>query len=351
MFISVIRRLLPAAFALSVQIPVARAGDQWITFGPFEGPGKGKHIVFLAGEEEYRSEEAAPMLARVLSTHHGFKTTVLFSIEKSRDKDKKKEDRKQETGLIDPNSPDNIPGMEQLDAADMMVMMLRFRELPDDDMQHIVNFVKAGKPILAVRTSTHAFAYTLRRDSRYAAWDWQSSVWPGGFGQQIAGATWARHHGEHGKESTRGVINPEHAAHPILKGVRDIWGPTDVYGVDNLPPDAQILMRGQVLSGMKPADPPQQGRKNEPMQPLVWIKDYRFEDGKPGKIIVSTIGSAVDLECADLRRLFVNAIYWGCGLESQIAPDSKVDPIGDYKPSTFGFNGFKKGVKPESLQK
>jgi Trehalose utilisation len=327
-----------------------RADDEWITFGPGEGPGMEKHVVFVTGEEEYRSEEAAPMLARVLSTHHGFKTTVLFSISKARGKDKDKEKKKDE-GNIDPNTPDNIPGLVRLDGADMMVMMLRFRELPDDDMKHIADFVRAGKPILAVRTSTHAFAYTMRRDGPYASWDWQSSVWPGGFGQQIVGDTWVRHQGGHGKESTRGVITPEHAAHPVLRGVRDIWGPTDVYGVDKLPPGARILVRGQVLAGMAPTDPPVPGAKNDPMQPLVWIRDYQLEGGQPGKVIASTIGAAVDLECADLRRLFVNAIYWGCGLESQIAAEANVDPVGEYKPSNFGFNGFKKGVKPADLQK
>jgi len=340
----IVRGLLFIALVCGVH-----ADDQWITFGPGEGAGKGKHVVFVTGEEEYRSEESAPMLARVLSTHHGFKATVLFSMGKFRGKDKDKDKNKKEEGLIDPNAPDNIPGLQQLDGADMMVMMLRFRELPDDGMKHIVDFVNAGKPILAVRTSTHAFAYTMRRDSRYASWDWQSNVWPGGFGQQIVGETWVRHHGEHGKESTRGVINPEHAAHSVLRGVRDIWGPTDVYGVDKLPSGAQILLRGQVIAGMKSTDPPVPGAKNDPMQPLVWIKDYQLEGGKPGKVIGSTIGAAVDLECADLRRLFVNAIYWGCGLE--VSAESKVDPVGEYKPSNFGFNGFKKGVKPADLQK
>lgn len=325
---------------------VARADDQWLRFGPGEGPGKEKHVVFVTGEEEYRSEEAAPMLARMLSAHHGYKTTVLFSLKKGRANDKPKDE-----GTIDPNTPDNIPGLEQLGSADLMVMMLRFRELPDESMKHIVDYVKAGKPVIAFRTSTHAFAYTMRRDSPYAAWDWQSAVWPGGFGQQIAGETWVRHHGRHRHESTRGVINPEHAGHPILKGVTDVWGPTDVYGVDKLPVTASVLMRGQVLSGMKPDSPPVAGAQNEPMQPLVWVKNYQLEGGQPGRIVVSTIGAAVDFESAGLRRLFVNAVYWMCGLEAQLPAEVKADPVGEYKPSFFGFNGFRKGVKPEDLQK
>ena len=336
--------LLIAAFA-AVNL---HAGDQWISFGPGDGAGKEKHVVFVTGEEEYRSEESAPMLAKILSTHCGFKTTVLFSMSKFRGKDKDKDKNKKDEGLIDPNTPDNIPGLEQLDGADMMVMMLRFRELPDDDMKHIVDFVTAGKPVFAVRTSIHAFAFTMRRDSRYASWDWQSSVWPGGFGQQIAGTTWVRHHGEPGKESTRGIINPAFANHPVLRGVRDVWGPTNVYGVEKLPQGTDILLHGQVIAGMSANDPPVDGPKNTPMQPLVWIKDYQLDGGKTGKVISSTIGAAVDLQCADLRRLFVNAIHWGCGLE--VPAECNVDPVGEYRPSNFGFNEFRKNVKPADLQ-
>src|SRR5687767_8138777 len=97
-----LRCLLFVAFAC-----VIRAEDHWITFGPGEGAGNGKHVVFVTGEEEYRSEESAPMLSRVLSTHHGFKTTVLFSMGKFRGKDKDKNKDKKEEGLIDPNTPDN----------------------------------------------------------------------------------------------------------------------------------------------------------------------------------------------------------------------------------------------------
>ena len=330
------RTFLTALLSLSCGSPLLAqdAPPQWLTFDG-EGPGKGKHIVFLTGDEEYRGEEAAPMLARILSQRHGFRTTVLFSIDK-------------EKGVIDPNTKNNIPGLEALDTADMAVLMLRFRELPDDRMKHIVDFVKAGKPIMAVRTSTHAFAYTtLKERSPYAKWDWQSSAWPGGFGQQIVGETWVRHHGDHGTESTRGIINPEEAAHPILRGVKDIWGPTDVYGVDKLPPETKILVRGQVLKGMTADSAPVEGPKNQPLQPLIWVKDYQYEDGKPGKAVGTTIGAAVDLESEGLRRLFINTAYWATGVEVPAAAD--VSYTGEYKPSAFGFNKFKVGVKVADL--
>lgn len=300
------------------------------------GPGSGKHIVFLSGDEEYRSEEGMPMLAKILSQRHGFKCTVLFSINPA-------------DGTIDPNTQTNIPGMEALGSADLCVMNLRFRELPDAQMKHFVDYLNRGKPIIALRTSTHAFNYTRNKNSPYVKFSYGSKDWPGGFGQQVLGETWVNHHGAHGKESARGVIVEEFKSHPILRGAEDIWGPSDVYGVAHLPADAKVLVLGQVIAGMKPTDPPVEGIKNAPMMPLVWVRDYTGENGKTSKIVTTTMGAAVDLESEGLRRLLVNACYWAVGLEEKIPAKANVDYVGEFKPTMFGFGKFKVGVKPGDL--
>ncbi len=276
------------------------------------------------------------MLAKILAVRHGFKCTVLYAINPS-------------NGTIDPVTLTNIPGMEALDSADLCVMSLRFRELPDQQMKHFVDYVNAGKPLVALRTSTHAFSYERSKQSPYARWDWRNKDWPGGFGQQVLGETWVSHHGNHGKESTRGVLNEAEKSHPILRGVADIWCPTDVYTVAHLPKEATVLVWGQVLSGMKPGDPPVQGPKNNPMMPVAWLRDYRTETGKSAKIFTTTMGAAVDLENEGLRRLVVNACYWLVGLEGRIPAKANVEYIGDYHPLWFGFGKFKPGVKPDDL--
>jgi hypothetical protein len=285
-------------------------------------PGRGKRVVLISGDEEYRSEEALPMLAKILSEQHGFHCTVLFAINP-------------ETKTIDPNYSSNIPGLDSLDQADFMVMFLRFRALPDEQMQYIDRFVKAGKPFLAIRTSTHPFNFGGDAKTSYAQWSWNNGQWPGGFGQQIIGETWVSHHGAHNGQATRGVINPKHADSPLLNSVADVFGPTDVYGVVNLPKTAHVLMYGQVLSGMKPDDPPLPGEKNDPMMPLVWTRTYQMSGGKEGKVIGSTIGAAVDLLSEDLRRLFVNSVYWGAGLP--VPAKASVAIPAEYHPSYFGF--------------
>jgi len=309
----------------------------WVVYEGTSGPGQGKHIVFLSGDEEYRSEEGLPMLAKILATRHGFKCTVLFPID-SKD------------GAIDPTVQTNIPGLAALDSADLCVMLWRFRELPDAEMKHFVDYFNRGKPIIGLRTSTHAFAYSRNKQSPYAKYDWQSKAWSGGFGQQVLGETWINHHGDHGKQSTRGILNTQFTSHPILRDVTDIWGPSDVYGVVHLPTNATVLVWGQVLAGMKPTDPPLEGAKNNPMMPLVWVRDYTGESGKTSKIVTTTMGAATDLESAGLRRLLINACYWTTGLAEKIPASANVDYVGEFKPTAFGFGKFKRGVKPADLE-
>lgn len=276
------------------------------------------------------------MLAKILSQRHGFDCTVLFCLNP-------------QDGTIDPLNQTNLVGAKALADADMMVIFTRFRDLPDDQMKYVADFVNSGKPIFGIRTATHAFAIK-RPNSPYAKYDWQSKVWPGGFGQQVLGDTWVNHHGDHGHQSTRGVFNESERNQPILKGVDDIWGPTDVYTISHLPKNAQVLVWGQVLQGMKPDDAPLPGPKNDPMMPLIWVRNFTGDSGKTSRVICSTIGAAVDLKSEGLRRLFVNACYWGLGMEDKIPTKSDVTLVGEYNPTYFGFAKNVKGVKPADLE-
>jgi type 1 glutamine amidotransferase len=252
-------------------------------------------------------------------------------------------------GTINPNVS-NIPGLETLDSADLMIIATRFRNLPDEQMQHIVNYLDAGKPVIGMRTATHAF--NIPKDRKFAkySFNYGDDSYKQGFGKQVLGETWVNHHGAHGKESTRGLIAKGQENHPILRGIKDgdIWGPTDVYTVNlPLPGDSQPLVMGQVLKGMKFDDEPVEGKKNEPMMPVAWTKTYKSESGKTGRVFTTTMGSANDLLAEGTRRMLVNAVYWCVGLEDKIPEKSNVELVGKYEPTNFSFNGGKKGVRPE----
>jgi type 1 glutamine amidotransferase len=324
--------LIPTAILVAAAATACADDAQWVVYPGGEGPGAGKHVVLISGDEEYRSEEALPQLGKILSARHGFKCTVLFPIDPN-------------SGDINPEVNNNIPGLEALDDADLMIIAMRFRNLPDEQMKHIVDYVNSGRPVIGLRTATHAFQ--MSPDSKYAQYDWRSREWDGGFGRQVLGETWISHHGNHKHESTRGVVAPGMEDHPIVRGCEDIWGPTDVYGVRQpLPGDSKPMILGQVLTGMQPADGPVEGPKNDPMMPVAWTKSFATESGKSARVFATTMGAATDLESEGLRRLLVNAAYWCLGMEDKIPQRANVVLVGDYDPTDYGFGGYRKGVRP-----
>ncbi|HIK92089.1 MAG TPA: hypothetical protein EYG03_08940, partial [Planctomycetes bacterium] len=169
---------------------------------------KGKHLVFIASDHEYRGEETLPAMARILAVHHGFDCTVLFGLD--------------ENGEIKAGES-NIPGLEALESADGMVMFTRFQALPDEQMKYIDAYLNRGGPVMGLRTSTHGFKYG-DKESAYSKYDFQAKTkgYEKGFGHQVLGQTWVGHYGRNHKQSTRITIIPKQSSHPILIGVRDI---------------------------------------------------------------------------------------------------------------------------------
>jgi hypothetical protein len=324
---------------LGLSTPAIHAADPWLTLDGTAGPANGKHIVLISGDEEYRSEEALPQLAKILAKRHGFKCTVLFAIDPT-------------DGTINPDKNNNIPGLEALRTADLMIIFTRFRDLPDEQMKYIVEYVESGRPIIGLRTATHAFRFQTSKT--YARYQWGGKSADGGFGRQVLGETWVNHHGQHGKESTRGLIVKGQENHPIVRGIKDgdIWGPTDVYTVRlPLPGDCQPLVLGQVLTGMQSTDPPVTGKKNDPMMPIAWVKTFQTMSGKTSRVFTTTMGASQDLASEGLRRLLVNASYWAAGLEDKIPAKCNVDLVGEYKTLPFRGGGFQKGIKPQDLHR
>lgn len=306
--------------------------DPYVVYDGVDGPGKGKHIVFVTGDEEYRSEESMPQLAKIMAAHHGSRCTVLFAINR-------------ETGEIDPETVDNIPGLEALAAADLMVLFTRFRELPDEQMKWIIDYTNSGRPIVALRTATHAFNYVKDPDNPYARWSFRAAgEYEGGYGRQVLGETWINHYGSHQHESTRGLIAEGMEDHAIVRGCENIWGPSDVYGITTLSGDSRPLIMGQVLVGMDPGDPP---NTDKPPLPVAWTKTYTGAEGSTSQVFTTTMGHGGDLQSEGFRRLLVNACYWALGMEDAIPERSNADLVGDYDPNPIGVGGHKRGLRPE----
>jgi type 1 glutamine amidotransferase len=324
--------LLAFAGSLAVAVSAAAQNPHLVVYEGGKGPGSGKHIVWLAGDHEYRSEEAVPALARILAKHYGFKCSVFFTTDPK-------------TGFIEPGSS-NISGLETLKTADLLVVFLRFQDFPDEQMQHIVDYLDRGGPVIGFRTATHAFQIK-RPDAKFLKYTWKDgdAGYPGGFGRQILGETWVSHYGKNHAQSSRLVLQASQATHPILRGVKDVWVQSGGYTAEPIQ-GSQVLALGQILDGMTPESPAARDKKE---LPVAWYRTYRGASGKSGRVFTTTHGASEDLLNEGFRRMVVNAILWGAGLEKSIEPDSDISFVGPYKPSTFSFGGYVKGVKPADL--
>lgn len=326
-----ITAFLAIGLLAAIVSPAASQTDsaEHLVYEGTQGVGKGKHIVFLAGDHEYRGEQTLPMLARILAKHHGFKCTVLFSLDKK-------------TGEILPGSS-YMPGTEVLKDADLAVVFLRFQNFPDEQMQPLVDYLDRAGPVVGLRTSTHAFK--IPKDSKFAKYDFKFSdaEYKGGFGRQVLGETWVSHYGTNHKMSTRLDIVESQKSHPILMGVENPWAECGGYWTDPMP-GSTVLALTQPLASMEKGSAPAADKKPCPNS---WTRTYSGKDGATGRVFNTTSGASEDIRDDGFRRMVINACFWAAGLESEIKADNNIAMVGPYNPSTFAMNSnYYAGVKP-----
>ena len=298
-----------------------------------KGIGKGKNIVFISTDHEYRGEESLPALARILAKRYGFKCTVIWALD--------------EHDNIYPGGS-NIKGLEVLEDADLMVIFTRFANFEDEQMQHIDNYLKRGGPVVGLRTATHAFSNLKNPNWGHYSYNYKGpkESWNGGFGEQVLGETWVGHYGKNHKQASNLIIEDEHKAHPIMRGVENAWAQCGGYKAFPIGPNLKVLARGLILNGMTPDSEPDLTKEQ---MPVAWVRNYKIDGGKTGRAFTTTHGASEDLLSEGFRRLLVNACFWAVGLENKIKANNNIDFVGGYSPTTFNFKGYKSNVKPSDL--
>ena len=236
------------------------------------------YIVFVTGDEEYRSEESMPMLAKLAERELGARTRVLFAVDSA--------------GFVNPNVNDNIPGLEALDSADMMVCFLRWRNLPEDQAKYITDFAESGKPMVGFRTSTHSFKYEGDPEREYLNNEWPTAVW----GQQ-----WIVHHGHfedgHDPLSTVSLLDGA-KEDPILNGVAPFDAYSWLYHVDggewSINPNTKQLLKARSLRSKHEAE----GRLDQyPIEnPVAWTNNYQG-----ARVFFTTLGHPYDWKNENMR--------------------------------------------------
>lgn len=289
------------------------------------------HIVFVSGDEEYRSEESMPMLARLTKRELNTKVTVCYALDS--------------TGIINPNNTDHISNLEALETADLMVIFTRYRTLPKKERDYIVNYAESGKPIVGFRTATHAFKY---KDPILEYWnnEWPTKV----FGQQ-----WITHHGhfDDGKFPVTQIVSLK-SEHPILRGFNPFKAYSWLYHVDGgswkLFGDSKPILQGHSLKSKHEME----GKLDEfPLtNPVAWTKSYTGSSGKKAKVFFTTLGHPYDFKLPVVRRIALNGIFWALGKEDQIPLDgTNVSLDQPFEPNNSGFGTiYKPNLRPETIQ-
>jgi type 1 glutamine amidotransferase len=287
------------------------------------------HIVFVVGDEEYRSEESMPMLGKILERELGAKVTVCYSVDSA--------------GFIDPNRLDHIEGLEALETADLMVVFARFRALPADEAKMITDYAESGRPMVGFRTATHTFKYNSDSSMMHLNNEWPTKV----FGQQ-----WITHHGhfEDGNAPLTSVSKIVDVSTPILNGFEPFEAYSWLYHVDGgnwkLSGDARPILKGKSLRSNHEMN----GKLDEfPLiNPVAWTKTYTGTSGKAAKVFFTTLGHPFDFKNENMRKLALNGIYWALDKDSQIpAKGVNATLVAPYEPNNSGFGQkFKKGMKP-----
>lgn len=224
-----------------------------------------------------------PFMAQLLGRKRQFKCTVLYAVNP-------------ETGRHNPKYQKNIEGLEALKTADLAVFFMRFRALPDEQLEMILDYVNSGKPIVGLRTSTHAFRYSEGH---------KNAKYNDGFGRDVFGQKWITHHGH--KSSTEVSIIPTMAKHPILKGIYGSFPCSSwLYHVTPLVGDCTPLLMGKAVNSSQTKNQ----NKYPLTQPVAWTKTY-----KGARVFFTTLGHPKDFEEYSVRRLLMNGIYWALNME------------------------------------
>lgn len=304
------------------------------------GPGAGKHIVFVAGDHEYRGEETLPALARILARSYGFKCTFIVTTNP-------------ETGEIQPGS-NHISNLEALRSADLMVIFVRRQTFADEQMQHIDDYLSTGRPVLGLRTSTHGFVGLEGKFARYNG-DYAGHAddrgggerWKHGFGEEILGEHWVGHFGKNHEQSSSLILEESQLEHPILRGVQKPHAVTGGY-VGHPREGSITLARGQVLDGMTKDSPRTKNEEQQTLHSVAWVRTYQ-PDNADSRVFTTTHGGSQDILDDDFRRMLLNAHLWCLGMEEAIDAEGPIGFSGPYHPATFNFGGYRRGVKPADI--
>jgi type 1 glutamine amidotransferase/nicotinamidase-related amidase len=225
-------------------------------------------LVMLLAEDEYETEHTLPKFAADFLGHH-FRVAVVYS---------------------DEENPNKLPGLEVLNSADVALVSVRRRPLAKEQLDIVRRFVDSGKPVVGIRTASHAFS--LRTQSIPDG----LAAWPE-FDAQVLGGNYDGHHAN--EKLPKISIHSEQAVHPILKGIgtNPFLSGGSLYRTSPLSEKTTVLMTGAI--------------DGKPAEPTAWT--FQRNDG--GRSFYTSLGHKEDFQNPDFQCLLFNGLVWASGIE------------------------------------
>jgi type 1 glutamine amidotransferase len=204
-------------------------------------------VCLVSGSEEYKSNESLASFQKQLEQDHRARCTRAFW-----------------------TSTTNLPGLEALDSSDVMILFTRRLELPKEQLDRIKRYCLAGRPIVGLRTASHAFQNWLELD------------------REVFGGSYGGHYGA-GPITTIKVA-PGNDKHPILNGFNPYETATTLYKNPRLADDTKLLLTGSIP---------------DHTEPLAWTREYRG-----GRVFYTSLGGPEDFKQDAFRQMLINALDW-----------------------------------------
>ena len=249
--------------ALLTVLPGAASVDDQQRPAPNE-----KHIVFVIGEREYETRHTLPIFAEQHLVPRGFRYTVVHA---------------------DADDRNAFPGLDAVQDADLLVLSVRRRNLPHEQFALLRDYLDGGKPLVALRTASHAF-HQRREPPPPGHAEWRS------FDTDVLGA---RYDGHYGNALLPTVTTPPEAeGHLLLTGVQTPFvSGGSLYRSRDLDPTTWVLLEGRIT---------EDGEART--EPVAWTNQRGQQ-----RIVYTSLGHPGDFEQAAFRQLLVNAVYWALG--------------------------------------
>ena len=226
---------------------------------------KRPRVVFISAESEYGAADTLPGFAHEFKTKYGLYCEIL-------------------QGSTDRQSKERnyISGMEALTNADLVVLFVRRRAFPAKQMKYFRDHLESGKPLIALRTASHAF--DTRGNAPDGHVEWRD------FDHEVLGGNYHGHHGSGPITTVTAARGAEN--HPILAGMRlPFKSSGSLYETSPLSKTTMPLLIGTIPD-------------KEP-EPVAWTNMYR-----KGHIFYTSLGHSDDFDNPQFRKLLINAVFW-----------------------------------------